>query len=214
MKVILSFIFLIGTMTINAAAAAGRMEAKFQFPEKNNYRADNGSGKLQFVVRNTGDGPITFSSQQLPAAGEDGRLINDILEVTDPSGSEARYIGIFANFGNSKGTRQTLTAGASKIFEIDLPKNYAITPGVQYSISLRFGASYDEAGAVGTQRLEIGDSVSHQIPVGPISIILSNDYAQNFKSNSISESISSPQCTAEQEGIFFERLIQGSSRCG
>ncbi len=161
------------------ARSEGRLEAHFQKIGLAAKAASGGEGgSLRFIMRNPGDGPVSYNIQGYPVPSRSGFFSNNLLLVVGPDGKEVAYIGPYVEFENDL---RNLPAGQTIINEIDVAKNYAVEPGVTYQISLKYPPVYFIAPSMKAESArETARGQPHQVVVKGIS--------ESFSQRSISTS--------------------------
>ncbi|WP_126969354.1 hypothetical protein [Xanthomonas sp. BRIP62411] len=119
------------------AIAAGRLHVQLEQPPHSPQLPEQAT-RLQIVAQNDGDQAVELLDQSFPRLNRHGSMMNNVLSVRDTSGSEAPYDGVYVNLeGAPEDTYVTIAPGQRRVVIVDLQRNYRLTPGQTYTVSLR-----------------------------------------------------------------------------
>ncbi|WP_115510104.1 hypothetical protein [Xanthomonas arboricola] len=121
----------------SCAIAAGRLQVQLKQPTPSAQLPEQVT-RLQIVAQNDGDQAVELLDQSFPRLNRHGSMMNNVLSVRDASGNEAPYNGIYVNLeGAPEDTYVTIAPGQRLVITVDLQRNYRLTPGQTYTVSLR-----------------------------------------------------------------------------
>lgn len=149
--------FVIGMCFAQVGYAAGRLHVEFRYPSnERGVRTDGGGGLVEFVMTNTGDGPVELDALDAPKT-MDGRLANNVLDIVDGNGNEAPYMGRYVSLYDKMPTYVTRVAPLQTVvYRLDLGKDYRLESGRIYTVKLNRTIKYSTSPpkAYGPQSLQ------------------------------------------------------------
>ncbi len=117
--------------------AAGRLHVQLRQPAQSAQLPEQAM-RLQVIAQNDGDQAVELLDQSFPRLNRQGLMMNNVLSLRDASGSEAPYYGIYVNLENApKDDYVIIAPGQRLVITVDLQRNYRLTPGQTYTVSLR-----------------------------------------------------------------------------
>ncbi|MDG4491355.1 hypothetical protein G8D19_20285 [Xanthomonas vesicatoria] len=124
------------------AIAAGRLHVQLEQPPHSPHLPEQ-AARLQIVAQNDGDQAVELLDQSFPRLNRQGSMMNNVLSVRDDSGNEAPYYGVYVNLeGAPEDTYVTIAPGQRRVVTVDLQRNYRLTHGQTYTVSLRSPVLY------------------------------------------------------------------------
>lgn len=213
----------LGSLALDAHAE-GRASSSFRYPEAlPGKRVDTHQGLLEYVITNTGDEPIYIQNELHPITSQSStRLIGDSLSVVAPDGTEARYQGSTVTLRTRGPMPATaILPGETKVYLVDIQKNYIIQPGVPYTVTLKSGGTFATKSAydgsairtydTGMVKIEI-DQDHYIRPMNKEEIL---EYQRTLKAQRLRQSQSSVQpmatCSSAESTRFAQAKSQGAT---
>jgi hypothetical protein len=133
-NIFLSLMLICITTVAIGSSPSSPLEVALSQPES---RQEAESGVVVFTMTNRGNTPIYVLSLQTPFNSNNaGTLLNNVFDVRDGSGKEARYTGMFVSVVMDKSLYIKMNPGETMSKKIDLSKNYDLSSG-PFEVSLR-----------------------------------------------------------------------------